>query len=191
MIVVIIAVTKIIAPTDQFPASLSGTLLFFYSYLIIFIYHSYSYILYSSYKIYDNYSNLTWWALLYPLQSLQNLRSGILCDLPEFLHLPKCYTKNLNIKIHLLSSLILYNPSHNSSNSLVVKLCPTLMTPWTVAYQLLCPWDSPGKNTGVGCHFLLQGIFPTQELNPGLLHCRQILYRLSYEGSPMCHIMFI
>ena len=38
------------------------------------------------------------------------------------------------------------------------------------------PWDSPGKNTGVGCHFLLQGIFPTQELNPGLLHCRKILY---------------
>ena len=34
-------------------------------------------------------------------------------------------------------------------------------------------WDSPGKNTGVGCHTLLQGIFPTQELNPGLLHCRQ------------------
>ena len=41
----------------------------------------------------------------------------------------------------------------------------------------------PGKDTGVGCHFLLQGIFPTQGLNPGLLHCRQILYRLSYKGS--------
>ena len=39
--------------------------------------------------------------------------------------------------------------------------------------RLLCPWDSPGKNTGVGCHFLLQGIFPTQESNPGLPHCRQ------------------
>ena len=36
----------------------------------------------------------------------------------------------------------------------------------------------------MGCHFLLQGIFLTQELNPGLLHCRQILYQLSYEGSP-------
>ena len=34
-------------------------------------------------------------------------------------------------------------------------------SPWTVAPRLLCPWDSPGKNTGVGCHFLLQGIFPT------------------------------
>ena len=44
--------------------------------------------------------------------------------------------------------------------------------------------DSPGKNTGVGCHALLQGIFPTQESNPGLPHCRQILYHLSHQGSP-------
>ena len=46
--------------------------------------------------------------------------------------------------------------------------------------SLLCPWDFPGKNTGVGCHFLLQDIFPTQGHNPcllHLLHCRQILYR--------------
>ena len=49
---------------------------------------------------------------------------------------------------------------------------------------LLCPWDSPGKNTGMGCHSLLQKIFPTQESNPGLLHCRQMLYRLSHQGSP-------
>ena len=41
--------------------------------------------------------------------------------------------------------------------------------------------DSPGKNTGVGCHALLQGIFPTQGSNPGLLHCRQILYHLSHQ----------
>ena len=46
--------------------------------------------------------------------------------------------------------------------------------------RLLCPWNSPGKNTGVGCHFLLQAIFPTQESNRGLLHCRQTLYCLSY-----------
>ena len=49
--------------------------------------------------------------------------------------------------------------------------------------RLLYPQDSPGMNTGEGCHFLLQRIFLTQELNPGLLHCSQILYRLSYEGS--------
>ena len=50
--------------------------------------------------------------------------------------------------------------------------------------RLLCPWDSPGENTGVGCYFLLQGVFPSQELNPGLLHCRKMLYRLSYKASP-------
>jgi len=42
--------------------------------------------------------------------------------------------------------------------------------------------DSPGKNTGVGCHALLQGIFPTQRSNPGLPPCRRILYHLSQEG---------
>ena len=46
----------------------------------------------------------------------------------------------------------------------------------------LCPWDSPGKNTGVGCHFLLQGLFLTQGWNPGLLHCRHTLYHLSHKG---------
>ena len=45
--------------------------------------------------------------------------------------------------------------------------------------RLRPPWDSPGKNTGVGCHFLLQGIFPTQGLNSGLPCCRQTLYHLS------------
>ena len=49
--------------------------------------------------------------------------------------------------------------------------------------RLLCPLDFPGKNTRVGCHFLLQEIFPTQRLNPGLPHCRQTLYCLSHQGS--------
>ena len=44
------------------------------------------------------------------------------------------------------------------------------------------PWTSPGKNTGVGCHALLQGILPTQGSNPGLQHCRRILYWLSHQG---------
>ena len=46
--------------------------------------------------------------------------------------------------------------------------------------RLPLPWDSPGKNTGECCHFFLQGIFQTQESNPGLLHCRQIRYQLSH-----------
>ena len=44
--------------------------------------------------------------------------------------------------------------------------------------------DSLGRNTGVGCHALLQGIFPTQGWNPGFLHCRRFLYHLSHQGSP-------
>ena len=48
--------------------------------------------------------------------------------------------------------------------------------------RLLCPGDFPGKGTGVCCHFLLQGIFPTQGSNPGFPHCRQMLYHLSHQG---------
>ena len=46
------------------------------------------------------------------------------------------------------------------------------------------PWNSPGQNSGVGSRSLLQGIFPIQGLNPGLAHCRRILYQLSHKGSP-------
>ena len=49
-------------------------------------------------------------------------------------------------------------------------------------HGLYSPWNSPGQNTGVGSLSLLQQIFPTQEWNQGLLHCRRILYELSYQG---------
>ena len=68
---------------------------------------------------------------------------------------------------------------------LVTQSCPTLCN------QMDCSpagssvhGDSPGKNTGVGCHALLQGIFPTQGLNPVLLHCRWILHHLNHQRSP-------
>ena len=59
--------------------------------------------------------------------------------------------------------------------------------------RLLCPWDFPGNSTGVDCHFLLQGIFPNQGLNPGLPHCRQTLYRLSHQVTQVqtCSLMHI
>ena len=64
------------------------------------------------------------------------------------------------------------------------------LTPWTVALQLLCPWNSPGKNTGVDCYSLLQGIFLAQALNPGFLQSRQILYYLRHQGSPpLCKLL--
>ena len=65
--------------------------------------------------------------------------------------------------------------------SKVTQSCPTLCDPMDWLHS---PWKSPGQNTGVGSLFLLQGIFPTQGSNPGLLQCRQILYQLSHKGSP-------
>ena len=61
----------------------------------------------------------------------------------------------------------------------VAQLCPTLRP------QGLCSqWNSPGQNTGVGSLSLLQWIFPTQGSNPGLPHCRQILYQLDHKARP-------
>ena len=62
----------------------------------------------------------------------------------------------------------------------VAQSCPTLCDP----HGLYSPWSSPGQNTGVGSLSLLQGIFPTQGSNPGLPHCRWILYQLSHKGRP-------
>ena len=56
-------------------------------------------------------------------------------------------------------------------------------SPWTIARQSPLS-DSPGKNTGVGCHALLQGIFPTQGLNPHLLHCQEGSLSLVPPGKP-------
>ena len=68
---------------------------------------------------------------------------------------------------------------------LVAQSCPTLCNPMDYSPPgSSVHGDSPGKNTGVGCHSLLQGIFPTQGLNPGLPHGRGILYQLSHQGSP-------
>ena len=58
------------------------------------------------------------------------------------------------------------------------------------SHGLYSPWNSPGQDNRVGVLSLLQGIFPTQESNQGLMCCRQILYQLSYQGSPQgrCYI---
>ena len=68
----------------------------------------------------------------------------------------------------------------------VTQSCPTLCDPMNCSPPgTSVHGDSPGKNTGMGCHALLQRIFLTQGLNPGLPHCRQILYCLSHQGSPL------
>ena len=55
----------------------------------------------------------------------------------------------------------------------------------TLMAKLLCPWDFPGKNTRVDCHFLLQGIFPTQRLNPRLLHCSSVQFSCSVVSNSL------
>ena len=78
------------------------------------------------------------------------------------------------------SSFILISFSHY----LVTKSCPTLLQVHGLKpIRLFCPWDFPGKNTGVGCHFLLQGIFPTQGLNPHFLHWQADSLPLNHLGS--------
>ena len=82
-------------------------------------------------------------------------------DVPVFsavLCLPFYFKETLNCSVSRVSHVRLF------------------VTSWTVAHRVPLSMDSPGKNTGMGCHSLLQGIFPTQGLNLGLLHCRQILY---------------
>ena len=75
---------------------------------------------------------------------------------------------------------------------LVTQSCPALCDPIDCnPTGSSVHGDSPGKNTRVNYHSLLQGIFPTQGSNPGLPHCRWILYYLSYQESPICILIFI
>ena len=71
------------------------------------------------------------------------------------------------------------------SLSVGTQSCPIFCDPRGLqTTRHLCPWNFPGKNTRVGCHSLLQGIFLSHGLNPGLLHCGQILHHLRHQGSP-------
>ena len=84
---------------------------------------------------------------------------------------------------------IIQNSSHNDAHWSQETACEScsVMPDSLRPHGLYSPWNSPGQSTGVGSLSLLQAIFPIQGLNPGLLHYRQILYQLSYEGSPTMH----
>ena len=76
--------------------------------------------------------------------------------------------------------------------SSMAKLCVTLWLHGLEHPRLPCPWDSPGKNTGVGCHFFLQRIFPTQGLNLSLLnllHWQAVSLPPSHQGSPISDLV--
>ena len=76
-----------------------------------------------------------------------------------------------------------FPPSHQSE-SVSCSIVPDSLRPHGLqSARVLCPWDSPGKKTGMGAYSLFQGIFPIQGSNLGLLHCRHILHSLSCQGS--------
>ena len=135
------------------------------------------------------------------LQSCQTLCNTMDCSLPgSFVH-GDSPGKNTGVGCHVLLHGIFSTLGWNSG----LPLCRWILYHWDIFLfkeslsfesesvshsvvsdslqlhgllptRLLCPWNSPDKNTGVGCHALLQGIFPTQELNPGLPHCMQIFH---------------
>ena len=125
---------------------------------------------------------------LWPEQNLSLDSSGI--SQPPWLLQPRAFHHSVELQKQwfLGDSLVIPKSSKDHRHHLlclVTQLSPTLCDlvdcspPGSSVHG-----DSPGKNTRVGCHALLQGIFPIQVLNPGLPHCRWILYRLSHKGSP-------
>ena len=89
------------------------------------------------------------------------------------------WATELNREIPVISILLFFKVVFESENK-----CRSVISDSFWPHGLYSPWNSLGQNTGVGSPSLLQGLFPTQGLNPGLLHCRQILYQLSHQGSP-------
>ena len=117
-----------------------------------------------------SYNEISMWCIniSVSLQFLSHLTLLSLLSLAtRHLMIPKEHQRTTGWKWHSLSS------------------CLTLRPHGLELTRLLCPWESPGKNTGVGHQSLLQRIFPIQVLKPGLLHCRQIFYCLSHQGSPL------
>ena len=96
------------------------------------------------------------------------------------------YWKDQRIEFYLLkqAATILIDIIYCALLCFIAQLCPTLGNPTDCSPPgSSVHGNSPSKNTGVGCHALLQGIFPIQGSNSGLPHCRQILYCLSLQGS--------
>ena len=115
--------------------------------------------------------------------------------LQTWLHLIKLGVDSFRLHLQIISPypclISLHTLSHTSPvpHNVCVYVCVSGSVVssclWPLGLEparVLCPWNSPGKNTGVDCHFLLQGIFPTQGSNSGLHHCRQILYVLNHGG---------
>jgi len=101
------------------------------------------------------------------------------------------YWKHLSTETLNLTILFLWQNCLNKHVCVcsAAQLCLTLCNPMDCSpLGSSVHGDSPGKNTEIGCHALLQGIFPTQRPSPGLPHCWQILYSLSHQGSLLTNI---
>ena len=107
--------------------------------------------------------------------SMQEYWSGLTFHPPRDLPDPGIKPRSLALQADSLPSESQDYRYFRASVSSVAQSCPTLCD---------SPWNSPDQNTGVGSLSLLQGIFLTQGLNPGLMHCRWIHYQLSHKGSP-------
>ena len=101
--------------------------------------------------------------------------SGVFCHITACLLMTETRFHHLKLSCYLWALILCYLDSEWKLLSHVWLFRP---------HGLYSPWNSPGQNTGVGSLSLLQGIFPTQGLNPGLPNCRRILYQLSHKGSP-------
>ena len=115
----------------------------------------------------------------YPLQysGLENSMDCIVCGVE------KSQTRLSDFHFHFSQQKLIQHCK--AIMCLVSQSCPTLCNPMDCSPPgSSVHRDSPGKNTGVGCHALLPGIFPTQGLSPGLPYSRRILHQLSYWGSP-------
>ena len=120
-----------------------------------------------------------------------NIDSGVHCSFHFSGHphkgqrkLPLAFANPCDPGCILCQAALLDSTVSETPSILTVCVCVCVRAHVCAPARLLCSRNSPGKNTGVVCHFLLQWIFLTQGLNPGLLHCWQILYHLSHWGSP-------
>ena len=120
------------------------------------------------------YELFTWYLLTVHLLSSKSIHIHKPCLLLLQIRTTKLY----------LTSLLIKKLNNNFCSPVVKVKMKVLSCVWFFATPwLLHPWDFPGKNTGMDCHFLLQGIFPTQGSNLGLPHCRQTLYSLESPGN--------
>ena len=99
---------------------------------------------------------------------------------PQHTHTQRC----TEIHTHRYTDIHTETHTHTHTHWLDIEQVLVIQFCLTLCYPVVCPQNSSGKNARVDCHSILQWIFPTQGLNWGLLHCRQILHHLSYQGSP-------